>query len=210
MPRNKRMNGLAESMSKDRPRSTKSVASTVYQLKITLTEVKPPIWRRIEVKDCTLAELHEILQVSMGWQECHLHLFKIGSEHYGDPDQWPKEFADDVDTLNEGTAKLSQLLAKGVQKFLYTYDMGDCWEHTVRIEKTFPAEPGVKYPRCSGGQRACPPEDCGGAWGYGDFVEAIQDPKHEQHDELLEWVGGEFDPEEFDLEETDKALEQVR
>ena len=209
MPRNKRMNGLAESISKDRPKSTKSVASTVHQLKITLTEVKPPIWRRIEVKDCTLAELHEILQVSMGWQECHLHLFKIGSEHYGDPDQWPKEFEDDADTLNEGNAKLSQLLANGVKKFLYTYDMGDCWDHAVLIEKTFPAEPGVKYPRCSGGQRACPPEDCGGAPGYQNFLEAVRDPGHEEHDAMLEWVGGSFDAEAFDLAAVNRALAAV-
>jgi hypothetical protein len=88
----------------------------------------------------------------------------------------------------------------------YTYDFGDNWEHTIQIEKVVDAEPGIRYPRCIDGKRACPPEDCGGAWGYGDFLKAIQDPKHSEHEEMTEWIGGEFDPEEFDLAAVNNGL----
>jgi len=193
-----------------RKRPAKAATGTVFQLKITLADIRPPIWRRVQTKDCTLAQLHDIIQVSMGWHESHLHLFQIGEDHYGDLGQWPKNYLDDLETLNERKLKLSQIAGQGVKKFTYEYDMGDGWRHTILIEKTVPAEAGVKYPRCIGGARACPPEDCGGPWGYGDFVNAIQNPKHKQHRELLEWVGGEFDPAEFDLEGVNEALQEVR
>lgn len=197
-------NGTAHAVSKQRPVKATGV---VFQLKITLNEVKPPIWRRVQTKDCTLARLHDIIQASMGWHDCHLHLFKIGEDRYGDPDQWPKEFDDDPETLNERKVKLSQLADMGVKKISYEYDMGDSWWHAILMEKTLPIEKGVKYPRCIDGERACPPEDCGGPWGYGDFVE--ENRKHKQHRELLEWVGGEFDPEAFDLEAVNEELQQV-
>ncbi len=176
----------------------------VYQLKITLRDTKPPVWRRLQVKDCTLAKLHAIIQTCMGWEGYHLHEFEIGDERYGDPRQWQGE----MEVGNEGKVKLSRLVAHGVKKFSYVYDMGDNWDHTIQVEKVLPveAEPGVRYPRCIAGKRACPPEDCGGPWGYGEFVEAIQNPQHEQHEELLEWVGGEFDPEAFDIEAVNEAL----
>jgi len=199
-------------LSKDRPKRKvvkaprKTTKSPIYQLKITLDDVKPPIWRRLQTQDCTLAQLHDLIQVSMGWHDSHLHLFKIGQDRYGDPVQWPKEFEDDLDTLNERKLKLSQLHAQGTRKFSYEYDMGDSWLHLVQIEKLVEAEPGVKYPRCIDGKRACPPEDCGGPWGYGDFLDALADPKHEQHADMVEWIGGEFDPENFDLEEVNRLL----
>lgn len=187
----------------------KSARGSVYQLKITLNDIRPPIWRRVQTKDCTLSMLHDIIQAVMGWDDYHLHLFEIGEDRYGDPEQWPKEFEDDSDTLNERKLKLSQITGQGIKKVGYEYDMGDSWDHTILIEKTIPAEPGVKYPRCIAGERACPPEDCGGGWSYGDFVDAIQNPKHERHEELLEWVGGEFDPEKFNLDAVNKELQEV-
>lgn len=199
-------------LSKDRPKlklvkaSRKATKGPIYQLKITLDDVKPPIWRRVQTKDCTLAQLHDLIQISMGWHDSHLHLFKIGQNRYGDPVQWPKEYEDDLDTLNERKLKLNQLHAQGTRKFSYEYDMGDSWLHLVLIEKLVEVEPGVKYPRCIGGKRACPPEDCGGPWGYGDFLDAIADPKHERHADMVEWIGGEFDPEKFDLEEVNRLL----
>ncbi len=105
---------------------------------------------------------------------------------------------------------MSQVLDRGVKKFAYEYDLGDGWRHTITVEKTLPVEAGVRYPRCLDGKRACPPEDCGGPCGYADFVEAVQNPKHEQHDELLDWVGGEFDPEKFDLDAVNEELPGVR
>ena len=181
-------------------------AGQVYQLKVTLRHLKPPIWRRVQVKDCSLAKLHDIIQVCMGWDDDHLHEFDIGGERYGDPEQWQDDIGGELEVGNEGKVKLSQLVGQGVKKFTYVYDMGDNWDHTVQIEKVLDAEPGVRYPRCIDGKRACPPEDCGGPWGYGDFLEAVRNPEHEQHEEMLEWVGGEFDPEAFDIEAVNEEL----
>jgi hypothetical protein len=178
----------------------------VYQLKITLRYVKPPVWRRVQVTDCTLAKVHDVIQTCMDWDDYHLHEFDVGEERYGDPQQWQDDFGGVMEVGNEGKVKLSQLVAQGVKKFTYVYDMGDNWEHTIQVEKVLDAEPGVRYPRCVAGKRACPPEDCGGPWGYADFLEAIQNPKHEQHEELLEWIGGEFDPEAFDVEAVNEEL----
>ncbi len=173
----------------------------VYQLKITLRDIKPPIWRRVQVKDCTLNQLHDIIQTCMGWDGYHLHAFEIGGEQYSEPD--PDGM---METEDERKVKLSQLVAGGIKKFTYTYDLGDNWDHVVQVEKTLEAEAGVRYPRCIAGKRACPPEDCGGPWGYPEFLEAIQNPRHERHEELLEWVGGEFDPEAFDPETVNEEL----
>jgi len=166
----------------------------VYQLKITLRDVRPPIWRRVQVGDCTLARLHDLIQTCMGWDGGHLHAFDIGGEQYGEPDP-----DDMMEVQNEARLKLSQVVAQGYKKFTYTYDFGDNWEHILQVEKTLPAEAGVSYPRCVAGKRACPPEDCGGPWGYAEFLEAIGDPKHERHEDLREWIDGEFDPEAFDI-----------
>jgi hypothetical protein len=197
-------------VSKGRPKTkatSPSAKGTVYQLKITLKDIRPPIWRRVLTRDCTLAKLHDIIQAVMGWDDYHLHEFEIGEQRYGDPVQWHSDFISaDPDVANEGKVKLSQLAGQGVKKFRYQYDMGDSWWHTIAVEKTLLAEAGVKYPRCVAGERACPPEDCGGPWGYGDLVDTIQNPKHKRHAELLEWIGGHFDPEAFDLEATNKEL----
>ncbi len=178
----------------------------VYQLKVALKHIKPPIWRRVQVKDCTLASLHDLIQDVMGWEDYHLHVFEIGGEQYGDPLQWQDDFGGDPEVGNEGKVKVRQLAARGVKAFGYVYDMGDNWEHTIQIEKVLEAEAGVRYPRCIAGKRACPPEDCGGPWGYGDFLEAIQNPAHPRHKELLEWVGDEFDPEAFDIDAVNEEL----
>jgi Plasmid pRiA4b ORF-3-like protein len=176
-------------------------AGRVYQLKITLRDIKPPIWRRVQVEDCSLSELHDIIQTCMGWDGYHLHAFEIGGEQYSEPD--PDGM---METEDERKVKLSQIVSGGIKKFSYTYDFGDNWEHTIQVEKVLDAEPGVRYPRCIAGERACPPEDCGGPWGYGDFLEAIQNPNHEQHEEMLEWSGGTFDPEQFDIEAVNQKL----
>jgi hypothetical protein len=176
-------------------------ADQVYQLKITLREIKPPVWRRVQVKDCTLTKLHDIIQTCMGWNGYHLHAFDIGGEQYSEPDPDGMMEAED-----ERKVKLSRVAAQGFKKFSYTYDFGDSWDHIIQVEKVQDTEAGVHYPHCIDGKRACPPEDCGGVWGYGDFLEAIQNPKHERHEEMLEWVGGEFDPEAFDIEAVNEEL----
>lgn len=178
----------------------------IYQLKITLKDSKPPIWRRVQVpSDVSLAKLHRIIQEVMGWSDYHLHQFRLGETYYGVPD--PDDFHEVED---EKTVKLSRLVSRPKAKLLYEYDFGDSWEHEILLEKILLPEPGVQYPVCITGKRACPPEDCGGVWGYGDFLEAIQNPDHPEHDEMLEWVGGSFDPEAFDLDEVNRTLRRVK
>lgn len=173
----------------------------VYQLKITLVGSKPPIWRRVLVKDCTLRKLHDVIQESMGWEDSHLHMFQVAGVNYGQPHpDWG------IQVRDEARIHLSQIAATGLKKIDYQYDMGDSWDHTIQIEKVLEPEPGTRYPRCVAGKRACPPEDCGGVWGYADFLEAISDPKHPNHGEMLEWIGGEFDPEKFDIEAVNARL----
>ena len=171
----------------------------IYQIKVTLKDIRPPIWRRLQVPgNISLAELHDIIQNAMGWGNYHLYTFNIGGEEYGIPDDGWDVRPDTRFFLNE--------LPEGY-KFTYIYDMGDWWKHEVKIEKILPPEEGVSYPRCIKGRRACPPEDCGGPWGYAGLLEALADPEHPEHDDYLEWLGGEFDPEAFDLEEVNLRLQ---
>jgi hypothetical protein len=183
-----------------------SGAESIYQVKITLNMIRPPIWRRVQLKDSSLAELHHVIQTCMGWEDAHLHVFDINDEQFGLPQQWEKSGAWGLEVGDSRTIKLSQLVAQSVKKFRYTYDMGDTWEHTIKIEKTLPAEAGVQYPRCLAGERACPPEDCGGPWSYDDFLEALRNPKHPRHEDRLEWMGGGFDPDVFDPAEVNAKL----
>jgi hypothetical protein len=186
-------------------RATRATTRLVYQIKVTLKGSKPPIWRRMQVaSETTLVQLHHILQCVMGWEGSHLYQFVIGGITYGDPEMLGELEAEDARPVT-----LDSLVRGEQLTFLYEYDFGDSWEHELRIEKTLPREGGKHYPVCLTGKRACPPEDCGGMWGYADFLEAIHDPKHPEHDEMLEWVGGEFDPDAFDLEEVNTALQSL-
>lgn len=182
-----------------------SKTKSVYQLKITLKDFRPPIWRRVQVNsDITLGKLHQIIQAAMGWTNSHLHGFSIGGVEYGQP--LPEL---DLEIKNEQRIKLSKVVTGEKQKFFYTYDMGDSWEHEILVEKVLPHDPLVRYPVCITGKRACPPEDCGGVWGYADFLEAIQQPDHPEHESMLEWVGGAFDPDAFILSEVNQLLQQI-
>ena len=174
---------------------------SVYQLKITLDSIDPPIWRRIQVEDCTLADLHAVIQILMGWCNSHLHMFAVGGKQYSDP-----EMSGDQYYTSTHSESLAHLVDRGHMTFRYVYDFGDSWEHTIEVEEVLPPEPKVKYPRCVEGKRACPPEDCGGPWGYPEFVAAIHNPKHEEHEEMLEWVGGKFDPEKFSAAAVNKDM----
>ena len=185
-----------------------TTSNNVYQLKVTLQGSKPPIWRRVVVpEDVTLFNLHEILQRLMGWTNSHLHAFTINGQIYGDPED--DEYGD-LGTKNETRCRLHQLRLREKSKFSYEYDFGDGWEHTILVEKITSADPSAHYPVCVAGKRACPPEDVGGIWGYADFLEAIADTAHQEHDEMLEWAGGEFDPERFDLEKLNQALRVIK
>ena len=180
--------------------------SELYQLKIALLGIRPMIWRRVLVPgNIMLPKLHWLIQRVMGWRGGHLHAFRVGGMSYGEPDP---DFDDDME--NETKIRLSQIAPEVKSGFVYEYDFGDGWLHRIVVEKILPAEEGKTYPLCVTGKRACPPEDCGGPWGYVGFLEAIADPEHEEHDEMLEWVDGEFDPEAFDVEEINVALRRSR
>lgn len=173
------------------------------QLKITLSGTQPPIWRRIEVPaDYSLVQLDAVIQIAMGWDNSHLHRFEIGGVTYSyqlEEDPWSdQQFGDEFGrTVGEATRRR--------RKFHYEYDFGDGWRHEIQIEKRTRDQP-VSGPRLLDGARACPPEDCGGVWGYANLVEAVGDPKHPEHEDLLDWVGGSFDPAVFDREQVDALL----
>lgn len=177
----------------------------IYELKLELLEIEPSIWRRLLVRGgLTLAQLHEVIQTAMGWTNSHLHQFVVGAHSYSDP-----EFEID-DARSEYRYRLARLAPRVRNTIAYVYDFGDGWEHQIRVERII--EDDKRYPGtpvCLGGARRCPPEDCGGTWGYQSFLEAIGNKKHKQHKELLEWVGGSFDPDHFDLEEVNALLREI-
>ncbi len=182
--------------------------STVYQIKVTLSGSKPPIWRRILAADTTtLSQLHTILQTVMDWAGYHLHMFTINGQIYGDPED---DETGELGTKNETRFKLNQLVGREGFKFRYEYDFGDGWLHELLIEKILLAEEGMRYPVCVAGKNACPPEDVGGIGGYGNFLEAMANPRHPEHKEFMEWIGGKFDPERFDLGEVNDGLRHPR
>lgn len=190
---------------KGRKTASRPAQSGVCQLKVTLRGIKPPIWRRFQVReDITLAGLHETIQAVMGWESYHLYEFEIGGKKYGEPGP---EF--DYRVSDAGKTRLKKVLAGEGTRFLYAYDFGDGWEHTIEVEGFLPPEEGVQYPVCLKGKRACPPEDCGGIWGYQRLLEVIQDPNDEEYAEMMEWLGGSFDSEAFDLEAINDALHDV-
>ena len=189
----------AQALDRSRGFGAIPAAERVYQFRITLLDTRPPVWRRVQVKDCTLDKLHEHVQTAMGWTNSHLHHFRVGEQLYGDPLLVQENF-EEMEYEDSTTTKLSAVLPRGGQRFAfeYEYDFGDGWRHEVLFEGCLRAERGQRYPVCLEGERACPPEDVGGVRGYRDFLQAITDPEHEDHDGLLEWAGGSFDPEAFD------------
>jgi hypothetical protein len=175
---------------------------SIHQLKVTLTGVRPPIWRRIQVaSSINLRRLHDVIQATMGWTQSHLYQFEIDGVLFGEPDP---EY--DLPVRSAKSTPLRRVAPNIGATLTYEYDFGDGWEHPVVVEQVIPPEPGVFYPRCLAGRRACPPEDVGGISGYQEFLEAIRDPEHEEHDSMLEWVGGSFDPEVFDLQTVNREL----
>ncbi len=173
-----------------------------HRLKVTIDGTRPPVWRRIEVPSTmTLAELHDVVQVAFGWEDANLHHFEIGRTRYGVDDGmgWGDP------PVDEASAVLADVAPAG-SRFTYTYDFGDNWEHRIVVEAVEPVTPTEVLPRCTGGRRAGPPEDVGGVWGYERLVEAMADPGHPERDELLDWLGGPFDPTAFDAAVVTRAL----
>lgn len=180
-------------------------AKKVYQFKVTLRGIRPPIWRRFQVEDdISFYKLHRIIQEVMGWWNSHLHLFNMNGLMVADAETLTSIWGEGINERE----KIAKYLREG-QKLRYEYDFGDSWEHDLLLEKILPPEPGVRYPRCIKGKRACPPEDCGGIWGYMMLLEALADENHPEREDYLDWLGEEIDPEEFDLEGTNRDLARL-
>ena len=167
----------------------------VLQLKVELQGVRPKVWRRVLVpSSIRLSKLHVVLLRVMGWDGGHLHEFEFAEGRYGVPDpDWPDESLDD-----ESKVTLNKALGYSAT-FNWTYDFGDNWLHVIKVEKIDDAMPGADYPRLVRAIGACPPEDVGGFPGYADFLDAMADPKHEEHGRMVEWYGGKFDPDEAEI-----------
>jgi len=179
----------------------------IYQIKITLRDSQPPIWRRIHVQSgITLAKLHKILQRVMGWEDVHLHQFLIHGDRYGSRDCNTSA----LERANDERRCTLGKVAKAGSEFVYHYDFGDNWEHVLVIETALPPQEGGRYPVCLAGARACPPEDVGGIPGYENYLRAINDPKHPESAEYLEWIGRHFDSEAFNVDEINSALHAMR
>ena len=182
-----------------------SAAGVVFQLRVTLEDIDPPIWRRLLVPgNAKLDKLHRMIQAAFGWWDYHLHAFEIGEARYGTLDDECPE-----DELDETTVTVAQAL-EGVQRFTYEYDFGDSWDHEVVVEDSRRIPEALKFAVCLDGQNACPPEDVGGPHGYAEFLQALADPADEEHDSVLEWAGGSFDPTEFDVALANARLQKVR
>lgn len=187
--------------------------ASVFVLKISLNGARPPIWRRVQVPgEISLYQLHRVIQRAMGWDDCHLHHFEFGGllfepgaqQDPGIGGEFGPEWRDSTKTM------LNQLVKKPKSKLRYKYDFGDGWEHTILVEKilTGADAPGLTDPICLKGARNCPPEDCGGIWGYQNLAEVMADPSHPEHEDMLEWHG-EYDAEDFSPAETNVMLAGV-
>jgi hypothetical protein len=180
----------------------------VHRLKVTIRDSQPPIWRRIELpSDVTLARLHAVIQIAFGWENAHLWVFETRSGDYGIPDP-------ELGYHDAARKRLADVAARTGAKMVYTYDFGDGWDHDILVEEVGAPESRVRYPRCLGGRRAGPPEDCGGAYGYADLVGILADPAHKEHRFMLEWLGLEsaddFDPDTFDIDGINEELSTMR
>jgi len=181
-----------------------------YQLKIELEGVSPPIWRRVLVPgNISLGRLHAVIQLVMGWDNDHLHQFIIDKQAYSDPDFELNEAGGAPRVLNEIKTLLKEIAPRAGKVLVYEYDFGDSWTHRIKVEKILNQGPITgSAVQCIDGARACPPEDCGGVWGYEDLLQALKDPKHAGHESTLEWLGEEFDPEGFELEKINTFLKR--
>jgi len=176
---------------------------TVYQFKVSLLGISPPIWRMIQIRrDYSFWDLHVGLQDAMGWLDSHLHLFRIINPVTGDLEEIgiPNEelFEDEHPCIAGWAVPISAYFADVGSRADYDYDFGDCWEHEVIVEDIVDLVAEERYPKCVAGARACPPEDCGGIWGYEELLRTIGDPSHKEYESTMQWLGGSYDPEVFD------------
>lgn len=188
--------------------AVKQAAVKSYEVKIVLMDLAPMIWRRVSVpRDIKLGDLHNVIQIAMGWEDCHLHEFLIGRKRYGPMVADPFGFDDPA--VDEVIVHLNGV-AKPRAKFIYHYDFGDDWRHEIHIEREVELTSNKRQARCLAGENACPPEDCGGPYGYPNLVAILADPRHDEHDEIREWIGDDFDPLRFDLALINRRLSKCK
>jgi hypothetical protein len=175
----------------------------IFQLRVTLIDIEPRVWRRLLVRqDVSLPRLHSILQVAMGWRDYHLHQFKVGDVRFGEPDE---EYL--PGPIDYRLITVNQIAPYRGSTCVYEYDFGDSWEHLIEVEDELPVDSvDSRVPHCVGGERACPPEDCGGVSGYERLLAAVRDPDDEEHDEYRTWAGRRFDPEALDVDRINRRL----
>ncbi|WP_199246763.1 plasmid pRiA4b ORF-3 family protein [[Phormidium] sp. ETS-05] len=179
---------------------------SIYHIKVIIKDTEPAIWRTIQVPShVTLYKMHRILQLVMGWQNSHLHEFVIDGKSYGESHP---EYGLEMKT--ERRARLDELVPHQNGVFFYDYNLDDGWRHVLLVEKVLEREPGVHYPRCVAGERACPPEDCGGTRGYKELLEIVNNPEDAEYEETMAWLGGSFDPKAFDVEGVNQQLKKIR
>ncbi|MFH1747587.1 MAG: plasmid pRiA4b ORF-3 family protein [Planctomycetota bacterium] len=185
--------------------------NSIHELEITLLDIEPRIWRRFVVRsDITLAKLHDIIQVVMGWDDSHLHQFITQDETRYEP---PSPYGDSgwgIQANDSRKARVSTVLPATGAQLLYEYDFGDSWEHLIEVVDVRPPEPDTHLFRCLAGERNCPPEDCGGSYRYPEMLAALADPKDPEHEDIVEWIGDEFDAEAFDMDKINKVLARFR
>lgn len=180
----------------------------VARLLIELEEIKPRIWRRVDVPlSCTLVVLHDIMQVIMRWQDRHLFEFRVGEKVYGVPSDQDAAWGRKV--LQAKTLRLGQLIDRDVRTFTYVYDFGDNWQHRITVESVFEGQPDVDYPVLVDGARRAPPEDVGGESGFHEFLDAMLDSDHPEHRQMLRWYNGPFDPEDIGRKEIEVWLATI-
>ena len=179
--------------------------SNVLQVKVGLLGVsKPPVWRRLLVPaDIHLDQFHDVIQAAMGWENYHLHAFRVGGVGYAQPDP-----DDELGYRDERTFRLADL-ATTADRIEYEYDFGDSWEHELVVEARTVAADDSVYPACIAGRGACPPEDCGGSYRFAELKELLAGPPSAEREEMLEWAGGDYDPARFDLAAASKAVAVV-
>jgi hypothetical protein len=187
---------------------SKAAAPAVYQLKITLLEIEPPIWRRIQVPGTLLlCCLHDALQAVIGWTDSHLHQFEKDGKFWGDPAT--DEFGD-LELIDESKVPVGKVLKAKGDSMIYLYDLGDNWRHELVLERILPADDSATKPVCLAGERRCPPEDCGGPHGYQEFLDVIFQPGHEDFERYREWAGNPVHAEQFDLKAVNEILDRMR
>ena len=178
----------------------------ILTLRISLVDSNPEIWRRFQISnELMLGDLHRAIQIVMGWTNSHPHDFEIKGKRYSAKSDYGGPF--DEPCGNEDETLIGDVLKQKRQKFAYIYDMGDDWQHKLVVEAIAEPIPGQHYPVCLAGENACPPEDCGGVWGYYRLLEILDDPDHDEYDEIEEWISDDFDAETFDIKETNEILE---